>query len=187
MRRRKGKCLHFYFYFIDPLFGLVHVRVPTWAPFRLQFCFNGHNWLARQPAAAGIGYAMLDNAFSRIDDWGPQQLADSLTANDLHPILDRYAELCCPVGEVFGESYHWSLMEVEYATDLAFRSPASLKPVYEQLIRQAVLNVKAEHIASFLGRRITPKLEQEVGSHYVTRAVRHLCEAPLRRCGDQDV
>jgi len=170
VRRRKGKCLHFYFYFIDPLFGLVHVRVPTWAPFRLQFCFNGHNWLARQPAAAGIGYAMLDNTFSRIDDWGrAQQLADSLTANDLHPILDRYAELCCPVGEVFGESYHWSLMEVEYATDLAFRSPASLKPVYEQLIRQMVLNVKAEHIASFLGRRITPKLEQEVGSHYVTR------------------
>jgi len=170
VKRRKGKCLHYYFYFIDPIFGLVHLRVPTWAPFRLQFCCNGHSWLARQLAAAGIGYTMLDNAFTRIDDWGrAQQLADSLTANDLHRTLGHYAELCCPVSDVFPQDYHWSLMEVEYATGLAFRSPGSLKPVYEQLIRQTVLNVKAEHIASFLGRRITPALEQEIGSYYARR------------------
>ena len=113
---------------------------------------------------------MLDNTFARIDDWGrAQQLADSLSADELHQTLDSYAALCCPVADVFGQSYHWSLMEVEYATDLAFRSPGALMPVYEQLIRQTVLTVKAEHIASFLGRRITPALEQEVGSHYITR------------------
>ena len=26
-----GKCLHYYFYFIDDSFGLCYVRVPTWA------------------------------------------------------------------------------------------------------------------------------------------------------------
>ena len=41
-----GKCLHYYFYFIDKTFGLWFLRVPTWAPFRLQFYMNGHNWLA---------------------------------------------------------------------------------------------------------------------------------------------
>lgn len=25
-----GKCLHYYFYFIDPLLGLCYLRVPTW-------------------------------------------------------------------------------------------------------------------------------------------------------------
>ena len=39
-----GRCIHYYFYFIDPELGLCHLRVPTWAPFRLQFCLNGHNW-----------------------------------------------------------------------------------------------------------------------------------------------
>ncbi|MCG6961999.1 MAG: MarR family transcriptional regulator, partial [Acidobacteria bacterium] len=34
---RRGKCLHYYFYFIDPDFGLCYLRVSTWAPFRLQF------------------------------------------------------------------------------------------------------------------------------------------------------
>jgi len=170
VKRRESKCLHYYFYFMDPVFGLVHLRVPTWAPFRLQFCCNGHSWLARQLTGEGIGYTMLDNAFIRIDDWGrAQQLADSLSAHELHRTLDRYAELCCPVSDVFGQRYHWSLMEVEYATDLAFRSPGSLRPVYDQLIRQTVLTVKAEQIASFLGRRITPPLAQEVGSFYATR------------------
>ena len=46
--------------------------------------------------------------------------------------------------DVFGQSYHWSFMQVEYATDLMFRSQAVLKPLYEQLSRQAILTVKAE-------------------------------------------
>ena len=41
-----GKCLHYYFYFIDEELGLCYVRVPTWLPCRLQIYFNGHNWLA---------------------------------------------------------------------------------------------------------------------------------------------
>jgi hypothetical protein len=43
-----GKCLHYYVYFIDEQFGLCSVRVPTWAPVRLQVDFNGHSWLASQ-------------------------------------------------------------------------------------------------------------------------------------------
>jgi hypothetical protein len=83
--------------------------------------------------------------------------------------LDGYAARCCPVSEVFGQSYHWSLMQVEYATDLAFRSTATLEPLYDQLIRQTGLSVKAEHVASFLGRPITPHLAQEIGSRFSTR------------------
>lgn len=30
-----GKCLHYYFYFVDEELGLGYVRVPTWCPFRL--------------------------------------------------------------------------------------------------------------------------------------------------------
>jgi len=31
-----GKCLHYYFYFLDQELGLGYVRVPTWLPCRLQ-------------------------------------------------------------------------------------------------------------------------------------------------------
>jgi hypothetical protein len=170
VRPDSGKCLHSYFYFLDAELGLVYLRVPTWAPFRLQFYCNGHSWLARQLSAEGIEYAMADNTFVRIDDWQrAQELADALSPDRLHRLLDRYAEQCCPVLEAFGQRYHWSLMQVEYATDLAFRSPATLGPLYEQLVRQSVLSVKAEHVAGFLGRTITPQLAQEVGSQFATR------------------
>ena len=170
VRPDSGKCLHYYFYFMDTEFGLLYLRVPTWSPFRLQFYCNGHGWLARQLTAEGIGYRMADNAFVRIDDWQrAQDLADSLSPDRLHRALDGYAARCCPVSEVFGQSYHWSLMQVEYATDLAFRSTATLGPLYEQLIRQTVLSVKAEHVASFLGRPITAHLAQEIGSQFSTR------------------
>jgi hypothetical protein len=170
IRPDSGKCLHYYFYFQDAKFGLVYLRVPTWAPFRLQFYCNGHSWLAHKLTAQGIDYTMSDNAFVRIADWGrAQQLADALSPDQLHRTLDRYAVLCCPVSEVFRQSYHWSLMQVEYATDLAFRSTTTLGPLYEQLVRQSVLSVKAEQVAMFLGRQITPLLAQEVGSQFSTR------------------
>jgi hypothetical protein len=57
------KCLHYYFYFIDEEFGLCYLRVPTWAPFRLQFYGSLHNWLARQLQQAAIENHWLDNAF----------------------------------------------------------------------------------------------------------------------------
>jgi hypothetical protein len=47
--------------------------------------------------------------------------------------------------------------------------PVPLQPLYEQLCRQAVLSVKAEHVATFLGHKITPNLAQEIGSQFSTR------------------
>src|SRR6202051_2109452 len=170
VRPDSGKCLHYYFYFMDADLGLIYLRVPTWCPFRLQFYCNGHSWLARQLAAEGIDYTMADNAFVRIADWQrAQTLADALSPDLLHRTLDGYAAHGCPVSDGFGQTYHWSLMQVEYATDLAFRSTTTLGPLYEQLVRQSVLSVKAEQVASFLGRHVTPQLAKEIGSQFSTR------------------
>jgi hypothetical protein len=170
LRPDGGKCLHYYFYFMDADLGLIHLRVPTWCPFRLQFYCNGHSWLARQLRVAGIDFVTADNAFLRISDWKhAQRLADSFSPDHLHRILDHYAGLCCPVLDVFTQGYHWSLTQVEYSTDLVFRSQAMLRPLYEQLCRQAVLSVKAEHVATFLGHKMPPHLVQEIGSQFSTR------------------
>ena len=144
--------------------------MPTWWAFRLQFYCNGHSWLARQLAAEDIGFTLADNAFHRIDDWQrAQELADAFSPDQLNRVLDHYAEQCCPVSGVFGQSYHWRLMQVEYATDLAFRSSVTLGPLYDQLIRESVFSVKAAQLATFLGRQITPQLAQEIGSRFSTR------------------
>lgn len=165
-----GRCLHYYFYFIDEELGLCYLRVPTWCPFRLQFYFNGHNWLARQLDKQGIGYRMLDNAFVAIDDWATAgELAQRFDVRELHRRLDQYAARFCPIQQTFGESYHWSLMQVEYATDLVFRRGEDLAPVYEEITRTAIHAVKAEQIATFLGKKLHANYQAEMGSHFYTR------------------
>ena len=165
-----GKCLHYYFYFIDEQFGLCYVRVPTWAPFRLQVYFNGHGWLARQLTQEGIGFDTADNAFLRIaDPLEAQRLADGLNAATLHRHLDQWARRFCPVLSQFRNGVHWSFMQVEYATDVVFRQQAKFQPLYEAIVRTAVHVVKAEHVAMFLGHKLTSAYHGEVGNDFSTR------------------
>jgi hypothetical protein len=96
--------------------------VPTWAPFRLQFYFNGHGWLAQQLTQAGIGFDTADNAFlALVDPLEAQRLADRLDAATLHRHLDHWAQRFCPVLRHVRNGVHWSFMQVEYATDVVFR------------------------------------------------------------------
>lgn len=80
----QSKCLHYYFYFIDKELGLCYLRVPTWAPFRLQFYMNGHNLLASKPQKKNIDYRMLDNAFLEVSDMEmAQKLSDRINPEGL--------------------------------------------------------------------------------------------------------
>ena len=171
LRPDTGKCLHYYFYFIDDEFGLCYLRVPTWAPFGLQFYCNGHSALALALKREGIEFVKEDNAFLRVGDVArAQALADAFNPEPLHRRIKRYAHWLCPVADVFGQDdWHWSIRQAEYSTDLMFRSEQVLVPLYDALSRQAVLAADAPRVAAFLGKKITPQLVQELGSRLSTR------------------
>ena len=183
LRPHPGKCLHYYFYFIDEAFGLCFLRVPTWAPFGLQFYCNGHSALARALQREGIEFVQEDNAFLRIAEVArAQALADAFNPEQLHRRLTHYAHWLCPVAAVFAQDdWHWSIRQAEYSTDLMFRSPQILVPLFDTLSRQAVLAADAPRVAGFLGKKITPQLAQEIGSRLSTRlegrCIKHLMGA----------
>lgn len=165
-----GKCLHYYFYFIDAELGLCYLRVPTWCPFRLQFYFNGHNWLASRLKKAGIPYVLEENAFLSLSGFASaQRYSDTIKVRNLHNALDRFAQMYCPVFKEHGISYHWSIMQVEYSTDIIFKKQTDLSIIYESLIRTAIHSVKPENIASFLGRKLHINYQGEVGNNFNTR------------------
>ena len=166
----QGKCLHYYFYFIDEELGLCYVRVPTWCPFRLQIYFNGHNWLAGQLRRRGIGFTMMDNAFVQIDVWATaQELAEQLQPKKIHRLLDRFARRFCPVIREIDIEYHWSFMQAEYATDIVFRRQSDLADIYGNLTRTAIHTVKPDNVATFLGRKLTGNYQDEIGNNFHTR------------------
>jgi hypothetical protein len=165
-----GKCLHYYFYFMDEDLGLCHVRVPTWLPCRLQICFNGHHWLAGQLRKLGIDYRMADNAFTHIADWQrAQRISNGWEAKRIHVRLDEFARRCCPVYRDFASGYHWSVDQCEYATDIVFRRQADLQAIYENLARTAIHTVKPDNIATFLGRKLSTQFEGEAGNRFNIR------------------
>jgi hypothetical protein len=172
LRPDSGKCLHYYFYFIDEHLGLCYLRVPTWCPFRLQFYCNGHFWLANELDRRRIAHRMLDNSFSSIDNFAQaQELADGLRIQTLHRKLDAFVRRFAPAIADLGVTYHWSIDQAEYATDIVFRRREDLQAIYDRLTRTAIYTVKPENVATFLGRPLHPNNRDEIGNRFETRII----------------
>ena len=168
---RRGKCKQYYLYFLDPQFGLCHLRISTWLPFWIQFYCNGHSWLAAALDREGIAYTQVDNAFTACADWArAQALADAFPVKELHQALEGWIEAYCPVAKTLEpDGYHWSLTQVEYATDIVFHRAADLRALYAELRRQAIHTVRATDVAQFLQHRLPKNLsEAEIGSNMRT-------------------
>jgi len=60
------------------------IRICPYFPFPVRLCLNQHYWLAQQMRRKGVRFRQSTNAFSQCSDPATlQQLADSLTADDL--------------------------------------------------------------------------------------------------------
>ena len=164
-----GKCLHYYVYVIDPDYGLCYLRIPTWAPFRLQFYCNGHNWLERRMRAEGVGFRKAGNCFVGIDDFArAQQLADGFDPEPLHRRMDELAERFVAIHPRWKDGLHWSIYQAEYATDIVFRSDRILPTLYQELVRTAAVEVQCSDIYGFLGKRLTEASAKEVSNRLQT-------------------
>jgi hypothetical protein len=155
-----------YVYFLDPQFGLRHVRVQTWFPFTTQVYVNGHDWLARQLHEAGSGFVQHDNAFTQLDDPATAQaLADRFPRLDWVKILDGWARQVNPLLRapwLRGQGYYWVIDQAEYSTDVLFQDRPALAGLYPRLLDHACLHFSAQDILSFLGRRLHPRFDGEV-------------------------
>jgi hypothetical protein len=154
-----------YFYFLDPEFGLLHIRIQTWFPFTIQICINGHEWLARKMDRHGISYRKCDNAFLEISDPArAQRFADTMAQNNWPRILSAFARRVNPLlGNLLaGMGDYWVTDQAEYATDLIFKDRASLEAFYPKLLRHATLCLSAEDVLTFLGRKLHGNFQGEV-------------------------
>jgi hypothetical protein len=162
----QGKCLHYYFYFIDRDLGLCYLRVPTWSPFGLQFYFNGHNALATALNRTGIEYKQADNAFLSIAHREQANQLAMLDVENLQAKLNAYAARYCPAASHLGLSYQWSIMQAEYATDIIFRNQTNLKAFFPPLLEYLIQAVKPADIATFLGRKLHGNYQDEMGNRF---------------------
>ena len=112
----------------------------------------------------------LDNAFGHIADYAQaNQLAAQWDCQWLRSKLDAWASQYCPVVDTLHLSYYWSLMQVEYALDLVFKTPTVLAAFYPHLLETLIHAVKPQDIATFLGKKLHGNYQGEVGNNLNTR------------------
>lgn len=180
LRSRRRMCQHVYWYQVDPRFGLLHVRLQTWAPYDLRVSINGREWLARQLDAAGIRYQRRDNCFPWIADVpAANALMQEQLRHDWMTTLDAFARQVnpnyTPDFEQRGLHYYWSVYQSEWASDVMFREPADLAALYPRLVRHGITNLRCGDVLRFLGRavcrdgRVNPRFHGEVTSDVRTR------------------
>jgi hypothetical protein len=158
-----------YYYFLDPQFGLIYVRLQTWLPFTVQVYVNGHEWLAQQMVQKKLGFVQQHNAFTQLDDpVQTQRLADRFAHLNWPKILDRWAGQVNPLLRelLSGYSVHWVVDQAEYATDLLFKSREALAGLYRSLLDYAVRTFTPKDILGFLGRKWDRRFDGEVHTHY---------------------
>lgn len=167
LRADRRKCLVHYFYMVDPDFGFMHVRRPTWFPFTMQVYVNGHEWLARQMHRLRLVFSQLDNAFVSIArPERAQRMAREFATLDWPSILGSFALRFNPLFDDLLESmeYYWVTDQAEYATDVMFESRAALEGLYPSLVRHAITSFSAEDVMRFLGKKLHPAFAGELVS-----------------------
>ena len=180
------QCLHFYFYYLDREFGLMHVRVQSWLPMPIQICINGREYLARQMDKLGIKYEQRDNCFVQIDDFKrAQKLMDKLEQKDWGKTLNAFAKRVNPWSGSQGKKiglrpYYWTVRQMEYATDVVFRDQAALDEIYPTLYRHAIDHFESKDVLRFLDRRTNARFSGEALGSLVHRTegvrIKHLIE-----------
>jgi hypothetical protein len=168
------KCLHYYHYLIDPVFGFMNARIQTWFPFNIQVCLNGREALARALDREGIRYERRENCFAWIEDLArAQELMDQLLRTSWPDELGRFARLVNPAhAAIFGSyraEYYWIGHETEWASDVMFRDPADLAALTAPLARHGVATFQSDDVLRFLGRKPSGHVRTEVTSQLKRR------------------
>jgi len=152
----------------------MHVRLQTWAPYTMQICVNGHDWLAQQMARLQMGFVLQHNAFTQLDEPAKaQRLADGFASLEWNKIFNHYAHLCNPFlkKELESQPPTWYVEQAEFATDLLFKSRAALSGLYQKLLHFATLAFTPKDIYGFLGRKFNRCFDGELQTE--TKTSRH--------------
>jgi len=120
--RRNRRCLHLYWYLIDPVFGWMHVRMQTWAPYSTQIYVNGREWLCRQLQQDAIAFERSDNKIVWVSDFdATARLAEKFKHTEWPAFLIRHVAAVNPLLPAIAaagfDGYWFGMDQAEVATD----------------------------------------------------------------------
>jgi hypothetical protein len=159
---------HYSFHIMDPEWGHVTIKMSGHPPFAAQVILNGHEYVAAQAQAAGIGFTKQGNCFTAVaDPAGLAQVADTLsqpaTIGRLSQVCDRWIYSAClcfgldlDEQERSGFRYGYSVYQAEYSRNLMFKVGAQMDQVFNRVVDRTRPRLDVPTLRTLFGAKHRP-------------------------------
>ena len=166
---------HYSFHIMDPAWGHVTIKMSGHPPFPAQVILNGHEHVAAQARAAGIGFAKEGNCFTEIaDPQGLAQVADTLSQpaaiGRLGQVCDRWIYTACLCfGLDLAEQgmswfrYSYTVYQAEYSRNLLFRDGAQMEELFDRVIDRTRSRLDIPALRTLFGLKNRPHSNRAAG------------------------
>jgi len=163
----------YYFYILDPEFGLGFIKLCTYCPWPGKVWLNGHEWVKRQALREGIGYTELENGFATCSQ--PERLqaiCNSLSPEHIQAFFDRWMPVIpTPLSaEDRAAAYWWelSMRQTEVSRTLVLDAPRRARAFFEALVADNIGVGRPEDISLAFARKARSKSDR-----FATRILTH--------------
>jgi hypothetical protein len=149
----------YYWYIVDEDFGPLFIKFGSYFPYPVKVCLNGHEFLLRQLAQAGIAHEALDNGvFSCAEPARAQRIAAALDERALAAVFAKWmSRLPHPfpaADRAAGYDYNLSILQAEFALTQVFERPLTGRQFFEQIIKDNVTLGHPSQLQLIFDRRI---------------------------------
>jgi hypothetical protein len=170
LAHQRSRFTHYYFYIRDQVLGPIIVRVASFFPFHATYWLNGHSFMERELAKAGIGFHKNDNAFLAVDDVAAlQAAADRLSPEIIRKQLDYWTLI---LGPKFSKkersqislSRFYAIAQIEYCRNFIFKRHFPIHKIFERSCEIGLWRMTANRISEIFGARLTKKLHGKLAT-----------------------
>jgi hypothetical protein len=149
----------YYFYILDPAFGLGFIKICSYFPYPLKMWVNGHEWAKRQAAADGLAFTELANGFATCQDPARlQAICDRLSPAKLQAFFNYWiARIPCPFTRAdrrAGYWWHLSMRQVEVSRTLVLDTPRRARAFFEALVADNIGIGRPTVVSILFARRV---------------------------------
>ena len=184
LAHQRSRFTHYYFYIRDEVLGPIVIRVASFFPFHATYWLNGHSFIERELARAGIAFRKHDNAFLAVDDVAAlQAAADRLSPAIIRQQLDYWTLI---LGPKFSKkeraqmnlSRFYAIAQIEYCRNFIFKRHFPIHKIFERSCEIGLWRLTANRISEIFGTRLHKRLRGKLATvidqiehgHHVFRA-----------------
>jgi hypothetical protein len=149
----------YYFYIVDPAFGLGFIKICSYFPYPLKVWVNGHEWAKHQAAAEGLVFTELANGFASCQDpTRLQAICDRLSPGKLQAFFNSWiARIPCPFTRADRLAGYWwqlSMRQVEVSRTLVLDTPHHARTFFEALVADNIGIGRPAVVSMLFARRV---------------------------------